>query len=165
MTRLFLFLLLVFGLLPGKALSQTKAASQDEDNLYAVALSACVKKEFEEYGNIESSRRTFFNRIVEYDPLLTVRLPTQFGEFKIEYLNAEGLSERYEKTRRELSVFKIFPMQNEGPILKISLSHYFVSVPKRRSYVYALEGGCQTEFNYDSQQGKFRLLKVELWGV
>jgi hypothetical protein len=165
MARSFLLLLLFFGVLGGKTLSQTKAASQDVDNLYAVALSACVRKEFDEFGKIESLERTFFNRIVEYDLLLTERLPTQFGDFKIEYLNAEGLSERYKKTRQRLSVLKMFPMQNEGAILKISLSHYFVSVPKRRNYVYELEGGCLTEFKYDSSQVKFVLLKVELWGV
>jgi len=165
MAKPFALLLLFFGFLAGNALSQSKTASQTEDNLYAISLSACVKKEFEEYADIASSGRTFFNRIVEYDLLLTENLPTQFGDFKIEYLNAEGLSERYKKTRQRLSVFRIFPMRNDGAILKINVSHYYVSVPKRRNYIYELEGGCRTEFKYDSPEEKFVLSKVELWGV
>ena len=168
MARPLLLLLLFFGFLAGKALSQTKPASQDEDNLYAVALSACIKKEFEEFNNVASHGRTFLNRIVEYNLLLTEKLPTQFGDIRIEYLNDEALFERYKKTHQRLSVLRIFPMTNERAILKISLSHYFVSVPerkKRRNYIWELEGGCLTEFKYDSPQGKFVLSKAELWGV
>ncbi len=164
MAKRFALILLFLGVLADNALSQTKAASQNEDNLYAVALSACVKKEFEEYGDIASSGRTFFNRIVEYDLHLTEKLPTQFGDFKIEYLTGGELLERYKKTRQRLSVFKMFPMRNEGAILKINFSHYYVSVSKKK-FLYALEGGCQTEFKYDSQKEKFVLSKVELWGV
>ncbi|HKO45891.1 MAG TPA: hypothetical protein VJU84_21620 [Pyrinomonadaceae bacterium] len=165
MEKPFALLLLLFGFLAGNPLPQTKAASQNKNNLYAIALSACVKKEFEEYGYMESSGRTFYNRIVEYDRLLTKNLPTQFGDFKIEYLNEEDLSERYKKTRKKLSVLRIFPMENDGAILKIDLPHLYVSVPKRRHYVYEMEGGCQTEFKYDSSQENFILSKVKLWGV
>lgn len=99
---------------------------------------------------------------------MTENLPTQFGDFQMEYLNDEGLSERYKKTRQRLSVLRIFPMKNEGAILKIGLSHYFVSVPerrKRRNYNWELEGRYLAEFKYDSPQAKFVLSKVELWGV
>lgn len=164
MAKLFALIFLFFSFFADNALAQNIAASQDEDNLYAVALSACVKKEFEEYGNIASSGRTFFNRIVEYDLHLTEKLPTQFGDFKIEYLTGGELLERYKKTRQKLSVFKMFPMRNEGAILKINLSHYYASVSKKR-FLYELEGGCQTEFKYDSPKEKFVLSKVELWGV
>jgi hypothetical protein len=164
MTRFLTLLWLFFGFLAVNAFSQTKPVPQNEDNLYAVALSACVKKEFEEYGDTSSSGRNFFNRIVEYDRSLTENLPTQFGDFKVEYLNTEDLSQRYKKTRHRLSVFRMFPMWNEGATLKINLSHYYVSVSKR-NFLYELEGGCRTEFKFDSPKERIVLSKVELWGV
>ncbi len=164
MAKLTSFLILLFSLCAVNALPQTQVVPQTESNLYAAALSACVSKEYEEYKDITDTRRTFFNRIVEQDIFLTDKLPTQFGQFKVEYLDANGLAGRYKKTRQKLSVFVFRPLKNNGSLLQINLAHYYVSHSKR-GFVYELEGGCGVEFRYDCPLKKFVLSKVDLSGV
>lgn len=163
MTKQISSLILFFGLCAFNAFSQVKDAPAAERNLYARTLSACLAQELEEYGNL-GTRADYVNRVVERNIHLTDKLPTQFGKVKVEYLDSETLRERYQKARREIQVLSLRPMKNEGATLIISIGIYWFSYTKK-SYNYALEGGCTVKFNFDSSQNDFALTKIDLWGI
>jgi hypothetical protein len=155
------FLVIAFCAL--NAFSQNKDAPSVQSNLYERTLSACLAKELEDYGKLET-RVDYENRVVERNIHLTDKLPTQFGKVKVEYLGSETLRERYQKTRKEIQVLSMRPMKNEGATLVISIGNYWFSY-KKKSYNYALEGGCTVRFNFDSSQNDFALTKIDLWGI
>ena len=86
-TRIVLSIACVF-LLAAKALPQT--STTPDSNLYLKALSACVEKQGKDYGKL-GLERDYTNRIVEYNLFLTPKLPTQIGEYRIEYLNGKAV--------------------------------------------------------------------------
>lgn len=155
---IFLSLFLAFSSL--QCVAQTNSS---ERNLYAEALSACIKKEAEEFKNI-SNKVDFENRVVEYDFFLTRDLPTQFENIKVEYLTGGELAERYKKTKKEIPLFSIRPMTSDGNIIKLSIIQSWFSYEKR-SYNYSLEGGCVVEFQYNPDDKRFALAKTEIWGI
>jgi hypothetical protein len=142
-------------------------------NLYERAVSACVAKKLKDYGTQgEETRLRFSERIFLYDDILTVKLPSQFGEVKVSYLTSDQLnvlfqsrSKQKPKTERtEIPFTTIQPMRNEGTTLIISLSDYWFSSKKHMSF-HALEGGCVVSFNFDDGVDNFVVSKTELWGI
>jgi len=157
--------ILFFGLSALNAFSQAQVKPTAGTNLYERALSACVIEQLKQYGGQSSETRLrLINRIIERDDILTDKLPTQFGEIKVEYLDRQSIVERYKKNRAEIPVTVMTPMKNEGKTLKISFRDYYVSY-KKRVFSYALEGGCIVDFNFDSQLDDFAITKTDLWGV
>ena len=153
-----IFLAIIFTSLISHCLAQ-----KVERNLYAEALSACLSKEAADFSKL-GLERDYNNRVVEYDYILTSKLPTQFGGIKVEYLNTDMLVERYKKNRKEVEILSMRPMQSDGANLTVNIPYYFFS-SKKRNFNYALAGGCNVEFNYDSQKKQFTLAKTVLWGV
>ena len=144
--------------------SQVKAMPMTESNLYARALNACIAKEAEAYGKPGTNRADYENLIVESNIYLTDKLPKQFGQTKIEYLNANELRQRFEKTREKIPVLSLRPIINEGTTLVISIGNYWFSY-KKKSYAYALEVGCTVRFNFDGRQQSIALTKIDFWGI
>ena len=159
-TRTILSIACVF-LLADNVFSQNPATP--DGNLYLSALSACVEKQAQAYGKL-GSERDYLNRIVEYNLFLTEKLPTQIGEYRIEYLNGDELVARYKRLRKAFPILSMRPMVSEDGMLKIGLADYWFSSEKR-SLTYSLEGGCNVFFRYDCEKKMFVLDKVDLWGV
>lgn len=165
MAKQITWLVLFFGLCTANAFSQAQGVPSTGTNLYERALSACVAEQLKRFGvQHPETRLRLSNRIVEFDLILTDKLPTQFGEIKVEYLNRQEIIERYKKTRAKIPVTVIKPMKNEGTTLKISFSDYYVSY-KKRVFSYGLEGGCIVDFKFDSRLDDFAMTKIDLWGV
>lgn len=157
--------MLLLGFHAFSTFSQVKETINNEGNLYARALSACLSKEAEEFGRLElQPRSNFANRVVEQNNFLTDKLPTKFGDIRVEYLDADALRERYQKTRQQIQILSLRPMKNKGATLKISIADYWFSYSKN-SYNYALEGGCNVDFKFDAVQENFVIAKLDLWGV
>jgi hypothetical protein len=134
-----------------------------DSNLYLKALSACVEKQAKEYKDIDKERN-FLNIIVEYHLFLTRDLPTQIGEYRIEYLNGDELVARYKKVGKPFPIISMRPMVTEEGMLRVGLADYWFSY-KKRSLNFSLEGGCNVLFRYDCEQKAFMLDKVDLWGI
>lgn len=141
--------------------AQTSPAGTD---LYARALQACLVKELEDFGKFDASRVDYKNRVVEQNIFLTQKLPTQFDGIKVEYLDSNTLRERFTKTRKAIQVITLRPMKNEGSTLRVSTGNYWFSY-KKNSYNYALEGGCNVDFNFDGSKQDFVITKIDLWGI
>jgi len=165
MTKQITFLILLLGLCVANVFSQAQVKSTTGTNLYERALSACVAEQLKRFGGQSSETRLrLINRIIEEDDILTDKLPTQFGEIKVEYLDRQAIFERSKKNRAELFVTVMLPMKNDGKTLKISFRDHYVSY-KKRVFSYALEGGCIVDFNFDSLLDDFAITKTDLWGV
>ena len=159
-TRIGLSIACVF-LLAANALPQT--STTPDSNLYLKALSACVEKQGKDYGKL-GLERDYINRIVEYNLFLTPKLPTQIGEYRIEYLNGDELIARYKRLRKSFPILSMRPMENEEGLLRIGLADYWFSYEKR-SLNFSLEGGCNVYFRFDCEQKLHVIDRVDLWGV
>lgn len=165
------FLILLLGV--ANIFAQEKNVSSNGTSLYQRALSACVIKELEEYGDQgQETRLRFSNRVVFQNAIFTDELPTKFGDVNVEYLEYETIVERYRMNRankskdrrEEIFVTEISPMINQGTTLKISLREWWVSY-KKKILNKALEGGCIVDFEFDTQLKDFVIKKTDTWGV
>ena len=165
MAKQLTFSFLILGLCAFNAFSQSQVALETDSNLYVKALSACYTEQAKTAQNIQPENRyEFYNRVIEQDNSLTKNLPTQFGEFKIEYLNRKSIADKYKKNKQVFGVRVVNPMHNDGATIRVSFSDFIVSY-KKRVYNYGLEGGCIVEFKFDCPLGKFIIAKTDLWGV
>ena len=95
--------------------------------IYLRALSACVEKQAQEYKNLGGGR-DYLNRIVEHNIFLTQKLPTQIGEYRIEYLNGDELVAKYKRLRKPFPILSMRPIVNEEGMLRIGLGDYLVQL-------------------------------------
>src|ERR1700756_732556 len=83
--------------------AQSNQSGPNEDNLYSLALKTSILKIEKDYGHIDDTvmgeriRTDYRHMVVEKDPLITEGLPTEFENHSIEYLDHQGLLERYIK--------------------------------------------------------------------
>ena len=99
-------------------------------------------------------RTDYRHLIVEKDPLITDDLPTEFENHFFEYLDNQGLVERYKKLGKSDAVLVIRPIRNEGATLKIAVVVYWVSYKKRRLQLGLSDWG-EVEFRYDCDKQQF----------
>ena len=142
---------------------QTKKADEPDAHLYGLALDACVNRELKDFAKIRSESE-LSNRVVEKNEVLTDGLPTTFGSVKVEFLGLVDLRDRYLKSRQRINVLTFFPALTRGTSLVINIRESWISY-KKKSYDYAMEGGCKITFDPNMTKGDFEITKVELWGV
>src|SRR5438045_3673139 len=81
--------------------AQPNQSGSSKDNLYSLALKTSILKMEKDYGHIDDSvmgeriRTDYRHMVIEKDLLITDGLPTEFENHTIEYLDQQGLSERY----------------------------------------------------------------------
>jgi len=141
-----------------------------ENNLYFLALKTSILQMEKEWGHIDDSvrgediRTDYRHMIVEKDSLLTDGLPAQFDNHSVEYLDHEGLVERYRRLGKSYLTLVIRPIQNEGPKLKVAVVGYWVSYKKHR-LALGLSDWSDVEFRYDCDQQQFVVSSVKLGGI
>jgi len=92
--------LLIFAL---SAIPQEGGTPAKEQNLYSVALFASIVEMEKSWGYIDDNnggsgvRTDYRHMLVEKDPEITDRLPSQFGDYHVEYLDNRAQIDRYEK--------------------------------------------------------------------
>jgi len=150
--------------------AQTLASQTSDNNLYSLALKASILQMEKEYGHIddsvggESIRTDYRHMTVEKEPVVTDGLPTEFDDHFVEYLDHQGLVERYKKLGKPYAVLVIQPIQNEGTALKIAVVVYWVSYKKHRLQL-ALSDWSNVEFRYDCDKQRFVVSLVKLGGI
>ena len=163
----------LFVLLTSFVHPQAKEGEVSGQSLYQRAVSACVAKQLSDYGTQnEETRSRLTKRLFLKDQILTEKLPAEFKEIKVQYVGVDELLALYkEKKKRarktdriEIPFTIVRPMKNEGSTLIVSLSDYWFSY-KKKTYQYALEGGCNAHFNFETKSGQLALTKTDLWGV
>jgi len=82
----------------------------------------------------------------------------------LQYLDHEGLVERYRRLGKSYLTLVIRPIQNEGPKLKVAVVGYWVSYKKHR-LALGLSDWSDVEFRYDCDQQQFVVSSVKLGGI
>ena len=179
MARKFFSVFLFLTLFVFHAFAQSANKPLNEDNLYIKSLKACLEKQAKDYADITAAA-DLYNITVEKDYKLTDRFPNRIGAFNLTYLDSDELAQKFKglpqnksKGNVTLPVLRIFPLDNEGSVLKFAFSNYHLSYSekgdlfsrKKFLFNYALEGGCRVDIAYDNTEQNFVIKKVELWGV
>ena len=155
-------------LVASSALSQQKNAPPVADNLYYRALFASLEKMHKEWGKINGpateARIDYHLMIVERNRDITDGLLAQSGDYRVEFLDPQQLTDRYKKLRKEFPILVAFPMINNGERVKVSFNLYWFSYEKR-SLTYSLSDWSHVYFRYDCEKREFVLDQVELGGI
>jgi hypothetical protein len=159
-------LLLLF---PSDGLSQEVKKTNVEDSLYYKALFASLDKMAKSWGKIDSSvggariGTDYLKQIVQKTDI-TTNLPSQIGEYQVEYLDHQGLIYKSKQLKKPFSILVGSPMINEGERLKISFTVYYFSYKKKMSY-FGLSDWSNVYFRFDCDKREFVVDEVELGGI
>ena len=168
LTRLLLTCLLL--LLSPSAFAQGGTKPAVENNLYYRALFASLDKMAKSWGNgddsVSSSRipTDYHNMIVERNREITEGLPSQLGEYLVEYLDSQGLIDRYRKLRKPFAILVSHPLKNDDSRLEISFTVHWFSYGKGQS-LYALSDWSTVYFRYDCEKREYVIDEVKLGGI
>jgi len=139
-----------------------------EENLYFKALSASIIEMEKSYGHLDLSylgvRTDYHHMLVEQDPTITKDLPEQFGDRRVEYLDTQDVVAKCKQMRKPFSILKIFPIENDGPRLKITINVYWASY-KKGHLELALSDWSEVELHYSCEKRSFLVSNVKLGGV
>jgi hypothetical protein len=143
---------------------------EKKDNLYSVALFASVSEMEKSWGHIDDSdggsriRTDYRHVLVEKNPEITDGLPSQQGDYRVEYLDSRDRVDKYGKLGKEFAILRIRPMQSDGSILRIQVSVSWVTYKKHRVSL-AISDWSDVEFRYDCDNHKFVVSSVKLGGI
>ena len=171
-----IILALVLALYSPSAFTRRANKPDDENNLYFRALFASLKK-FDELDGTLKSRGAivgddcgnrlcadYHHMIVQKSGGITDNLPSQLGEYRVEYLDAQGLIDRYKRLRKGLPILISHPMVNEQERLKISFSFHWFSY-KRRALIFEISDWSNVYFRYDFERREYVIDEVKLGGI
>ena len=148
--------------------AQSGPAETSETNLYSVALKTSILQMEKTWGHIDDSfsgvRTDYGHMIVEQATSITEGLPTEFENHFVEYLDYQGLIDRYKKLGKPYAVLVIRPMENQGKTLKIAVVVYWTSYKKGR-LLRGLSDWSNVEFQYDCNKQQFVISSVKLGGI
>ena len=124
-----------------------------------------MNKEWGHITGLDSEIRTdYHNMIVERNLHITEGLPSQLGEYRVEYLDPGDLIERYKKLRKDFAILVVYPMVNDKERLRITFNVYWITYEKR-SLSYALSDWSNVYFRYDCENKKYVVDEVKLGGI
>jgi hypothetical protein len=122
------------------------------------------------YGHMDDSnggsriRTDYRHVLVEKDPEITEGLPSQQGDYRVEYLDGQEQMDRYKKLRKEFAILRIRPMQSDGSVLEIEVSVSYLTYEKHK-FLHAVSDWSDVEFRYDCENQKFVVSSVKLGGI
>jgi hypothetical protein len=157
-------------LLSSSAFSQEKSKPIVEVNLYYRALFASLDKMNKEWGNIDASiegrqiRTDYHNMIVLRNRDITEGLPSQVGNYRVQYLDSQELIDKYKKLRKEFAILVSYPMVNDKERLEITFNVYWISYEKR-NLSFALSDWSKVYFRYDCEKREYVIDEVKLGGI
>jgi hypothetical protein len=147
------------------------AASPEKGTLYERALSATIMKMEKDWGNIDDScclntsiRTNYRHLPVEKRDEITEELPTQFDKHEVEYLDVQGLMDRYRQLGKKFAILRILPMRENGEYLEVVISVYWFSLEEEKP-VYALSEWSIVKFRHDCAKHAWILASVKLVGI
>jgi hypothetical protein len=154
--------LLLLLLLTSSASSQQRNIPDVENNLYYRALFASLEKMDKEWGNIVHT--DYRNMIVETNREITEGLPSQLGRYRVEYLDSQGLIDRYKKLRKPFAILVSHPMKNNEGRLEISYTVHRFSYGNGQS-LYELSDWINVYFRFDCEKRDYVIDEVKLGGI
>ena len=158
--------------------SEARAAQQD-DNLYARALAASVEKIINEWGELDLSdswhaRTDWKNIVVQSFPDITATMPRLVGDTHVEYLDDQGLIDRFKRVRKAFQIFQIHPMIVEGARVKVRFSlpwfqyggrRWIPFLYDRRSLLFGYSDWSVVYFRLDQETRRYVVDEVRIGGI
>jgi hypothetical protein len=150
-------------------IAQTGPVPGNEHNLYAVALADCASDFEESSSRFDDSEhgaraRTDYRDLIVERSEITDKLPTQFGDSRIEYLDDQALIDRFKTLKKEFMVLVIHPLENDSTHLAIRVTYHWVGY-RRGRLLFGIDGESDYEFVFDCGKQEFVLGKVTRDGV
>ncbi len=139
-------------------------------NLYEVALFTSLSQMEKSWGQIDDSdagkiiRTDYRHTIVDKIPEITNGLPTQQGDYRVEYLDSAEQMERYKKLRKGFAVLRILPMENDDSILSIHISVSYLTYDKHK-FKYGISDWSDVGFQFDCENQRFVISSLKLGGI
>jgi hypothetical protein len=94
----------------------------------------------------------------------TYELPTQHGEYSVEYLDNSKLRARRNSLGKDFPSLKVFPLRNHGADLTIQVTVYWVGL-KKGKLMFGLSDWSDVTFHYDCETKEFVVAAVKLGGI
>ena len=123
-----------------------------------------VKRSIDDSNGGSSIRTDYRHALVEKDPEITDGLPSQRGDYQVEFLDRREQMDRYKKLQKEFAILRIHPIQSDGSRLKIQVSVSYFTYEKRK-FLLAISDWSDVEFSYDCASQKFIISSVKLGGI
>lgn len=152
------------------AFAQGQSISTPKESLYSMSLFATLEQMDKSWGDRQENprdnygRANYKNMVVQQDLNITDGLPSQHGEYRVEYLDSEALIDRYKRLKKAFPVIVVYPMKNEGTMLKIGFNLYWVSYKNGR-FLYALSDWSHVFLRYDREKEVYTIDQIKLGGV
>jgi hypothetical protein len=149
---------------------QAMDKSTKQDDLYSMALFASIAQFEKSYGQFDDGNhgsriRTDYRRMpVRKDSELADHLPSQVGDYRVEYLDDQALSDRYKSQRKDFSILEIHPIHSEGPRLKVQVSLSWATYRNGR-LVIEISDWSDVSFDYDCEGKAYVISAVKLGGI
>jgi hypothetical protein len=162
-----LIILLVF---TTPLISQVQKDLVSSDNLYGLALSACLKWLNKSWGHIQVYQDTTKvyidsrNITIECEPEICDSIPTSFDDIHIEFMSINEIIEKAKHLHKEFPVIRIRPIINNHSNLSIYLSFHWVSY-QNDTLKYAISEWCEIFFSFDCKQNKFVITETKTGGI
>jgi hypothetical protein len=141
-----------------------------EGNLYQRALAASIDEMEKSWGKIDDSccngriRTDYRHLIVEKTDVISDEWPSQFDNHRVEYLDAQGLIDRYRRLRKEFSILRVYSLRDRGGQLEIHISVYWIKAKKKKLF-YGYSDWSVVTFQYDCERRAWDITEVKLGGI
>ena len=141
-----------------------------DPSLYNEALRAGVEAMDREWGKLNLAERgtrvpiDFHNPIVRKHASIPQGVSSQFGEYRMTYLDDAALVVRWKKLRKPFAILAIRPLDGADRRLKITIDLLWVNY-RRGQLQFSIDSWANVYFRHDSSTGKYVVDDVELAGV
>jgi hypothetical protein len=150
--------------------SYAQVTIQSEDQfLYNEALRASLEAMDREWGELNLKRGSrapidFQNMIVRKDPAITDGLNSQFGEYRVTYLDDTSLIGRWKRLRKEFAILTVRTVDCPEGRLRITIHLSWVRY-RRTQLQFGIDSWADVYFRFDAGNRKYVVNNVELAGV
>ena len=147
----------------------TRAQSSDQ-SLYNEALRAGLEAMDREWGKLNLTGRgsrvplDFHKPIVRKDTSITEGLSSQFGEYRLTYLDDAALITRWKALRKPFAILIIRPLDYPDGRAKITVHLSWVNY-RRGRLQFEIDSWANVYLRHDPYSGKYLVKNVELAGV
>jgi hypothetical protein len=127
-------------------------------DIYYLSMDACLQS----ISAATTDTRLARTPVIVLRDGITTDFPDDHGH--IEYLDSQGIRQRYAQTRKEFPAMAIAPMRNQGDKLVVRCYDYRVSIQKRKT-ILGVMGGWDVLWRHDCGNNKYVIEKVNRWFV
>lgn len=166
-----LFLLVAAVALGAQTCAENRITPASNDsNLYATALYASLAEMDKSWGRQRNSvdgrpLSEYYRKMpVMSDFAITEGLPTQQGDYHVEFLGSAALIQRRRRLHKDFPILRLFPIRVEGRFLKIHVAENWVGL-KGGMLTEAISDWSDVDFQFDCEKQVFVVGGVKLGGI